>query len=63
MLMNFLMDQENFYDYFFQTKRDNGQPVITEDAKLVQMLQGEEEVAKYDQLLSLAVTGGDYNWR
>ena len=32
MLMNFLMDQENFYDYFFQTKRDNGQPVITEDA-------------------------------
>lgn len=32
MLMNFLMDQENFYDYFFQTRRDNGQPVITEDA-------------------------------
>ena len=41
---------------------DEEMPVITEDAKLVQMLQGEEEVAKYDQLLSLAVTGGDYNW-
>ena len=41
---------------------DEEMPVITEDAKLVQMLQGKEEVAKYDQLLSLAVTGGDYNW-
>lgn len=41
---------------------DEEMPVIKEDAKLVQMLQGEEEVAKYDQLLSLAVTGGDYNW-
>lgn len=41
---------------------DEEMPVITEDAKLVQMLQGEEEVAKYDKLLSLAVTGGDYNW-
>ena len=41
---------------------DEEMPVITEDAKLVQMLQGEEEVEKYDKLLSLAVTGGDYNW-
>ena len=24
--------------------------------------EGEEEIEKYDQLLSLALTGGDYNW-
>lgn len=31
MIMNFLMDGENFYDYFFNTERDSGGPVITED--------------------------------
>ncbi|MBQ1393732.1 MAG: hypothetical protein IIY81_09460 [Lachnospiraceae bacterium] len=41
---------------------DEEMPVIKEDAKLVKMLQGTEEIAQYDQLLSLAVTGGDYNW-
>ena len=35
---------------------------VSEDAKLVKMLEGEEEIEKYDQLLSLALTGGDYNW-
>ena len=41
---------------------DEEMPAIKEDAKLVQMLTREEEIEKYDQLLSLAVTGGDYNW-
>ena len=41
---------------------DEEMPVIKEDAKLVKMLQGTEGIAQYDQLLSLAVTGGDYNW-
>ena len=41
---------------------DEEMPQISEDAKLVKMLEGEEEIEKYDQLLSLAVTGGDYNW-
>lgn len=41
---------------------DEEMPVISEDAKLVKMLEGEEEIEKYDQLLSLALTGGDYNW-
>ena len=41
---------------------DEEMPVIKEDAKLVKMLQGTEEIERYDQLLSLAVTGGDYNW-
>lgn len=31
MLMNFLMKQENFYDYFFEKDRYEGGPVITED--------------------------------
>lgn len=37
-------------------------PLISEDAKLIQMIEGEEEVQKYDMLLSLAITGGDYEW-
>lgn len=41
---------------------DEEMPVISEDAKLVKMLDGVEEIEKYDQLLSLAVTGGDYQW-
>ena len=26
------------------------------------IIEGEEEVEKYDTLLSLAITGGDYEW-
>ena len=31
-------------------------------AELIEKIEGEEEVAKMDALLSLALTGGDYNW-
>jgi hypothetical protein len=41
---------------------DEEMPTVTEAAKLIQMIQGVEEVEKMDTLLSLAVTGGDYNW-
>lgn len=41
---------------------DEEMPVATEAAKLLQVVEGEEEVEKMDALLSLAVTGGDYNW-
>ena len=41
---------------------DEEMPVATETAKLLQVVEGEEEVEKMDALLSLAVTGGDYNW-
>ena len=41
---------------------DDGMPEVRESAKLQKMLEGEEEVEQYDTLLSLAVTGGDYNW-
>lgn len=40
---------------------DEEMPVIEEHAKLCKVLQG-EEVEQYDALLSLALTGGDYNW-
>ena len=32
-----------------------------ESAKLIEMVEG-ENVEKYDTLLSLAITGGDYSW-
>lgn len=41
---------------------DEEMPKIVESAKLIQMVQGEEEVEKMDTLLSLAITGGDYTW-
>lgn len=41
---------------------DDEMPVIKEDAKLIKMLSSKEEVEKYDKLLSLAVTGGDFDW-
>lgn len=40
---------------------DDEMPEVKESAKLIKMLQG-EEVEQYDSLLSLAITGGDYNW-
>lgn len=41
---------------------DEKMPEIKEDAKLVKMLTDESEIEKYDQLLSLALTGGNYDW-
>ena len=41
---------------------DDDMPQIKESAKLIQMIEGEEEVEKMDMLLSLAITGGDYEW-
>lgn len=41
---------------------DEEMPVTVETAKLLQVVEGEEEVEKMDALLSLAITGGDYNW-
>lgn len=41
---------------------DEEMPVAKEDAKLLQVVRGAEEVERMDSLLSLAITGGDYNW-
>ena len=40
---------------------DEEMPQASEAAKLIEMLEG-EDVEKYDTLLSLALTGGDYSW-
>ncbi len=41
---------------------DEEMPKVVETAKLLQVVSGEEEVEKMDTLLSLAITGGDYEW-
>ena len=41
---------------------DEEMPAVQEAAILLSVVQGEEEVERMDALLSLAVTGGDYNW-
>ena len=41
---------------------DDEMPTIVESAKLIDMIRGEDEVERMDALLSLAVTGGDFNW-
>ena len=40
---------------------DDEMPEAKENAILIQMIEG-EDVEKYDTLLSLAITGGDYSW-
>ena len=40
---------------------DDEMPEIREDAKLLKVIEG-EEVEMMDGLLSLARTGGDFNW-
>jgi hypothetical protein len=41
---------------------DEEMPKVVETAKLIQFVRGADEVEKMDTLLSLAITGGDYNW-
>ena len=40
---------------------DDEMPTAVEAAKLMEVVEG-EDVEKYDMLLSLAITGGDYEW-
>lgn len=41
---------------------DEEMPEAKENARLLEVIEGIENVEKYDQLLSLAITGGDYEW-
>lgn len=41
---------------------DDESPDVFETAKLIETIEGEPEVEKMDMLLSLAITGGDYEW-
>ena len=40
---------------------DDEMPEEKESARLLQMIEG-EDIEKYETLLSLAITGGDYGW-
>ncbi len=40
---------------------DDDMPEAAENARLLQMVEG-DDVERYDTLLSLAITGGDYSW-
>lgn len=35
---------------------------LLDTAELIEVVEGEENVEKMDGLLSLAITGGDYDW-
>lgn len=41
---------------------DEEMPVASEAAMLIEVIEGEEKVQEMDSLLSLAITGGDYDW-
>lgn len=41
---------------------DDEMPTAKEDAVLLSVVEGEENVEKTDGLLALAFTGGDYEW-
>lgn len=41
---------------------DDEMPIASESARLIKVIEGNEEIEKMDALLSLAITGGDYNW-
>ncbi|MBP9996259.1 MAG: hypothetical protein KBT19_03170 [Lachnospiraceae bacterium] len=41
---------------------DDVMPDACEDAVLLEVIEGEDNVERMDGLLSLALTGGDYEW-
>lgn len=49
-------------DIDYEIGPDESMEEITDTAVLLKRIEGEEEVCKMDGLLSLAITGGDYNW-
>lgn len=48
-------------DYDMEIGPDEEMPEVRESAKLLEIIEG-EDVERYDTLLSLAITGGDYKW-
>ena len=49
-------------DIDYEIGPDETLEAAEDTAVLVEKITGEEEVEKMDSLLSLAITGGDYNW-
>ena len=50
------------WDIHYEIGPDETLEATEDTAVLVEKIIGEEEVEKMDSLLSLAITGGDYNW-
>ena len=48
--------------WIYEIGPDETLEAAEDTAVLVEKITGEEEVEKMDSLLSLAITGGDYNW-
>ena len=53
-------DCEQVFDY--EIGPDESLEDVLDTAELLQKIEGTEEVAKMDALLSLVITGGDCNW-
>ena len=49
-------------DIDYEIGPDESLEDVLDTAELLQKIEGTEEVAKMDALLSLAITGGDCNW-
>lgn len=49
-------------DIDYEIGPDESLDDLLDTAELLQIVEGEEEVAKMDGLLSLAITGGDEEW-
>ena len=49
-------------DIDYEIGPDETLEAAEDTAVLMEKITGEEEVEKMDSLLSLAITGGDYNW-
>lgn len=41
---------------------DEEMPAVREAAELIDVIEGEDNVERMDGMLSLAITGGDYEW-
>lgn len=49
-------------DFDLEIGPDEAMPEDSQDAVRLQLVEGAEEVEKMDSLLSLAITGGNYDW-
>ena len=49
-------------DIDYEIGPDESLVVLLDTAQLMEIIEGEENVAKMDGLLSLAITGGDEEW-
>ncbi len=46
----------------FEIGPDESMEELLDTAELIEVIEGEENVERMDGLLSLALTGGDYEW-